>query len=198
MNWCEINLARDLIYSSRKRQRVYWMMILYLCAAGCLLAITAGIATQRVLEGFDFHRQALRIEQRFSNTHPSASSMPSYAEDLNQILLSDQNAIEALGQALPEQLHTTLPLIVAILSCPDNGTLHKLSFSQETSQGSSELVFSIRVPLAQRSPPSFIQQWNNDKTLSRQFSSITPVTTHREKIGGEDVLIMSYKAVFRE
>lgn len=198
MNWCEINLARDLVYSARKRKRIYWMMIFYLCAAGGLLTITAGFATQRILEGFDYHKLAVRIQQSFTDANPYSSSMPAYAENLNLNLQKNQRAVKALDRALPDKLHTALPLIVSVLNQSDNGVLHRLSFSPTSGTGPHELAFSIRVPASQQSPPEIVQNWQNDEILRRQFSSITPATTHREKIGGKEVLIMSYKAVFRE
>lgn len=198
MRWCEIDLAHDLVYSRKNRCAIYRSMLLYLVAATGLLALVAGRATTDVKDGLELHRRSQRIQKEFRADHPSASSMQNYAEQMKQTLLKNKQRIESVNTALPDKIQTMLPLMVSLINQPGGSKLHKLKFTQQNRDRNPELEFSIRIPAAQRGAADFLQQWKTDELLARQFTTITPANTQRGKIGSGDILIMSYKATFKE
>ena len=198
MSWCDIDLARDLVCSPKTRRRIYWGMLLYLVAATGLLVLTANRATSDIKDGMELHRRALLIQNGFRATHPSATSMRNYAEQMKQTLLKNKQRIESVNTALPDKVQTMLPLMVSLINQPGGSQLHKLKFTQQNRIGDPELEFSIRIPAAQRGAADFLQRWKTDELLADQFTTITPANTQRGKIGAGDILIMSYKATFKE
>lgn len=198
MNWCTINLACDMVCPTGKRRTIYWLMIFYLFSAGLLIAVTAGVATRRIQEGFKFQRRALYIQQVFNQNNSATASMPEVAENLKTALGAGTKDVQAVQNAQPGKIQTMLPLLIALLDQTNGEILHKLVFSQQSEYAGPELEFSIRVPAAPHSQPDFIQRWKDDPFLSQQFSSITPVTTRLGQVGNSEVQIMSYKVVFME
>ena len=85
--------------------------------------------------------------------------------------------------------------MISLIKHPNAGKLYKLAFIQQVKNADSELDFSICTSAAQQSAR---QQWQKDDLLTPEFSAIIPVTTKRGRVEKKDVLIMSYKAAFRE
>ena len=198
MNWCEINLARDHVVSSKRRHRIYWLMMLYLfVTAGLLVAATAG-ASSKIRNGLALHRRAQQIEKQFDAASPNSASMRDHGDELKRTLLRNETQLAEISAALPDRIQSVLPLIISIINQPGSSKLHKLSFTQQTRGGSPELEFSILVPAAQRDAADFLQRWKRDPLLARQFETITPSTTKRGTINQGEVLIMSYKANFKD
>ena len=198
MNWYNINLASHRICPAAKRRQIYGGMLLYLSASIILLALTASHATTQVKEGIISRQRARNIQQNFKNTHPSSISMRDYADLLKQIIQSNIAQTAYLNQALPNRVHTVLPLMVSLINQPDQSQLHKLNFKQQPDQGGTELDFSIRVPTTQRDEVSFLNNWKNNDRLTQQLEAIIPSTTQRGAIGKQEIFIMSYKAKLKE
>jgi len=117
---------------------------------------------------------------------------------MKQTLLKNKQRIESVNTALPDKVQTMLPLMISLINQPGGSQLHKLKFTQQNRIGDPELEFSIRIPAAQRGAADFLQRWKTDELLADQFTTITPANTQRGKIGAGDILIMSYKATFKE
>ncbi|MBC8206073.1 MAG: hypothetical protein ISR84_00055 [Kiritimatiellales bacterium] len=198
MNWCEINLARDQVVSSKRRHRIYWMMMLYLLImTGLLITATAG-ASSKIRNGLALHRRAQQIEKQFETASPNSPSMLTYAEELRRTLLRNETQLAEINAALPDRIQSVLPLIISVINQPGNSELYKLSFTQQTREKKPELEFSILVPAGQRDAADFLQRWKRDPLLARQFETITPSTTKRGTMGQGEVLIMSYRAGFKD
>ncbi len=195
MNWIEINLARDLVYPAKKRRILYRGMIAYLFVMIILLALTAGKASVDIREGLVFRQRAAQIQKRFATRYPQERSLRDCATRLKNKLLKNETEATAISEALPEKVRTMLPLMVSLINQPNAGTLYKLSFIQKLKNTHSDFEFSICTSAAQQNAR---QLWQKDALLSRQFSAIVPTTTKRGRVDKRDVLIMSYKAVFRE
>ena len=198
MNWCEINLARDLVYSTDKRRRVYRLLILYLVCCTVLLAFTARTASLRIIEGLKFQKQAILTQQKFNLTQLQNVSMPYYANQLQATLKSQKAEAASIRQALPDNLKTMLPLLVTLLKQSDGSELDKIDFSQQNEYSDPTLEFSISIPATLQSHPDILTRWKQDPVLQAQLDAITPVTTKQKQHGTSKIQIMSCKATFKE
>ena len=125
--------------------------------------------------------------------------MLKYASRLRTQIDDSAQQIRSLQDALPAGVYSALPLLTVLVNQSDGSTLRKLTFIQENGKRPM-LEFSIAVPVRGRKTPvsALLQSWQKDPELTKQFSSITPTTTLRGESKDEDVLIMNYRALFRE
>jgi hypothetical protein len=195
----EINLSDGLVLPARKRRVIYRLMLFYLLVTGGLLAVSCGKASADIQEALHYRYRTRRIQQQFHRLHPGAGSMPEYADRLKTQIETCTQQAGAIRAALPVSIHTVLPLLNLPARQTDGSTLYKLAFIQKT-DNRPEFEFSIAVPTGgQKSPGSvYLQNWQKNPELAKCFSSITPATTVRGKIGNDDVFIMNYRVSFKE
>lgn len=198
MNHRTINLARNLVYSSETRRRVYRLMMLYLSCCIVLLSVLSNIATRCIQQGLTFRKHAREIQREFERENSSEQPLPSYAKDLKIKMGRHLKELEAIHRALPATIHTCLPLLVALAHQADGGELHTVRFLQQDEFKHPALEFSIRLPNSSNAQPDLIQTWQTNPVLKQQFAAITPTNTQRDQIGNSPVLIMSYRATFNE
>lgn len=199
MKLLDINLAKDLILPARKRYLVYRVMLIYLALAVCVLAITCGKASSDIREALGYRHRAGLIRQQFRQLYPAEDSMPEYADRLQVQVTDCIQQVRVLREALPACIYTAVPMLNALVNQSDGSTLRKLSFIQENNR-QPVLEFSIAVPVRGRKSPVSVslQNWQKNPELTKQFATITPTTTLRGESKDEDVLIMNYRAAFKE
>ncbi|MFA6172526.1 MAG: hypothetical protein WC701_02475 [Kiritimatiellales bacterium] len=195
----EINLAGNLILPARKRCLVYRAMLVYLLAAGGLLAVSCGKAISDVREALGYRHRARLIQQQFRSSHPGDSTMLQHADRLQKQIEACTQQANAIQTALPDDIRTVLPVLNFLVRQADRSALYKLTFIQKDDKHPA-LEFSIAVPARGRKSPGpvFLQNWQQNPELANCFSAITPATTIRGKSGDEDVFIMNYRASFKE
>lgn len=199
MDRLEINLAKDLILSARTRRLIYRVMLVYLLLAGWVLTLACGKASSDILKALACRHSTSLIQQQFLRGHPGENSMLKYASRLQTQIDDSTQQARSLREALPAGIYSALPLLTVLVNQSDGSTLRKLTFLQEKGKRPM-LEFSIVVPIRGRKSPvsGVLQNWQKDSELTKQFSSITPTTTLRGESKDEDVLIMNYRAFFRE
>lgn len=198
MTKCNINLARGIIYPKTRRIILHWTMLAYLCIAGIVLVFTIIGAVDNIKRAAEFHKVTEEIQNRFKKEHPDKTSLTDYAAELNTILLENSAEITAIDNALPDKVQTMLPLLISLVSQPDRSEIYNLVFIQQLKSKKPSLEFSLYLPIAEKSSPVFLSEWQNDTQLIKQFKDITPVTTKRGRVNNHNVSIMSYLAEFRE
>lgn len=199
MKLLDINLARDLILPARKRRLIYRAMLIYLSLAVCVLALTCGKASSDIYEALGYRHRAGLIRQQFRQIYPGQDSIPEYADRL-QVRVNDCiQQVRGIREALPACIYTAVPMLNALVNQSDGSTLRKLAFIQENNR-QPVLEFSIAVPVKGRKSPVSVslQNWQKNPELTKQFATITPTTTLRGESKDEDVLIMNYRATFKE
>jgi hypothetical protein len=199
MNRLEINLANDLIMPARKRRLIYRALLVYLLLAGGVLAVTCGKASSDIREALVSRHRAGIIQQQFQRLHPGERSMLQYADRLQAQVNDCTQQARTLREALPASIHSALPILTVLVNQTDGSTLRKLTFIQESGKRPL-LEFSIAVPVQGRKSPAsvLLQNWQKNPELTKQFAVITPTTALRGEPKDEDMLIMNYRATFKE
>jgi hypothetical protein len=199
MKQFEINLANDLVLPARKRRLIYRAMLAYLLLAGGLLAVSCGKAFLDIRETLSYRHRARLIQQQFRSLHPGIDSMPQYADRLQKQIEECTQQAGAIRNALPADIRTVLPLLNVLVNQTDGSALYKLTLIQKN-DSRPVFEFSIAMPTRGRKCPGpvFLQNWQKNPELAKQFAAITPATTIRGKSGNEDVFIMNYRVSFKE
>jgi hypothetical protein len=199
MNWCDINLARDLICPPKRRILLHWIMVFYLIAAFFVLLLSVFSASKNIKNGMDFLRQTSEIKSRFESNYPNEQSLGDYAPALKTELKSDAAEARSISDALPDNLQTMLPLISSLVNQPDDSQIYNLSFVQQAKNSQRpSLEFSLYLPISAKSSPRFLSEWQKKRELTQRFADIIPVTTKRGWVNNSSVSIMSYKVEFEE
>lgn len=200
MSMGNVNLAKKLVLPARERRLVYRWMLVYLLVCLILLPVVAYRASVKIRDGLQSGRQAVMILERFRKETPDRGGMMSYANTLRASLERDAEHAAAVSAAIPHTAHSVLPLLDLILHQNGENILNRLAFEQEDRNKRPSLEYSLSLPEAKArdASASMLRNWRADQTLARQFSAIVPIITERGRVGSQDVLVMRYRAVFRE
>jgi hypothetical protein len=196
----DINLAKKAVWSAKERRIIYKWMLVYLLVCLLLLPVVAYRASVKIRDGIAASHQVQNIQQRFRQEHPDQGSMLIYANALRDSLGRDAAHAAAVSAAFPHTAHSMLPLLDLILHQNGDSMINRLAFEQEDRNRRSSLEFSLALPesSARADSTTLLRNWRGDPTLVRQFSAIVPINTERGNVMGQDMMMMRYRAIFRE
>jgi hypothetical protein len=199
MNLCNINLGRDFILSAVQRRRIYRLMQIYLtlCAPVLCLATYASFLNLQQASLIRNKDRALCAQFSFAGEGPH--TLRNYADRLKNRIDSRASQAKAVRDALPPATRTVLPLLAFIINQSDAGTaLERISLTPGHN-GLPALEFSLILSGdTKKNGQNFFRDWQKNSELAAAFSSITPVTTRRSEAGQAGIVVVNYRAIFKE
>lgn len=199
MSMGDLNLAKELVWSARKRSVVYRLMLFYLLASSVLLPLLARRAVVKICDGASYHRQSRVIQKRFENEYPGQGAPPVCAEGLSETMKQNVKKAAAINQAAPSVTRSIVPVLELLLRQRENGQISQMLFTQENKNKKAEMDLSLIVPARSGGDsPAFLRNWRNDPQAVKQIATVVPVTTERGSIMDQDVLTMKYKLTFKD
>lgn len=197
---CNINLAKGIIWSRKKRLLAYRLLLVYLFIMLLLLIAVSALSAQKVIGGLQYFNQSRDLDQAFARTRPGDPSLHKYAEALKKQLEWNTARVESISEALPPVLHSPLPAFVLLANQSDKYSLHRLAFSQQTGQEPVRLSLDLITPQEQAavSARAFQELWTRDPELSRQFPEIKQLQVRRVTLAEGPMQITQYEAADRD
>ncbi len=180
----------------------YRAVLTYLLIMAFLLAAVTVQAIEKVRAGTTFYSRSHTVQQSFAKQYPENPDLIDHAQNLKKQIDRDTARIASISEALPESVHSVLPVLVLLANQPDKGMLHKLAFTQQSAKNPMKLSFDLMVPeaTARNGSPSqaFVQKWKKDPLLAEYFSELKPVRSRRETQDGKPVFITQYEAMDKD
>jgi hypothetical protein len=199
---CNINLAEEIIWPRWKRLMAYRIILVYLLVMAVVLVAVMLRAVGKVSDGIAFYSESRAVQKTFAKQYPGTPDLLDHAQKLKEQLDRNAARIAAIGEALPESVHSVLPALVLLANHSDKSTLQKLAFSQQSPKKPMMLSFDLVVPesAARNGSPSqsFVLKWKKDPILTEHFSELKPVRSRRETLRGKPVYITQYKATNKD
>lgn len=198
MNRVDINLGRTLMLKPATRCVLCRMIRLHLVVMAALLGLSLFFAYTSGVKAAHGYRDLASRRQQFQLKHPGVRSMQDYADGLRGEIVRYTALAGTVRDALPDTVHTTLPLLEMMTNLPDGTRLQRLSMRQGGRRPAS-LEFSILVDSAGGAAAEQVarQAGSLFPDPERHYASITPVRTSMERMGNRDVYLITYRVALR-
>lgn len=166
-----VNLAKGVVADAARRRKQYFAMIVYFGLCGALM-IEGGLRiSQRQTRASEARVEVARMEESFKATHPSASGLKSYVDELVVRLSSQKRKILALKRELPDEVPLAQVLFYLMKPVPATGKLLSFDYNKESRcvDVACQLLVGEQGTL---SPNALLQEWRSDEELFGYVSEI--------------------------
>lgn len=187
-----LNLIRDRVPSAQTRRRHYWLMIGYLAVSGVLLAITTGMATQRLLAAAHLRTERAQLEAGFRNEHPTGDSIQEFYRDILDQLGRQKGMLQAVDARLRGDLRFAAMLRSLAQSLPSGVSLRSISVNPENKSIQVELLSMNADGERASSPSDLLARWNQDAAIASQVREWTYKGSQSEGGQGRNDRVMRF------
>lgn len=199
MSRCDVNLGRDFILPSDKRRRIYRAMQFYLTVCIPLFGAAVYASFLNIREADACRDSSRTAGMQIDRSLNGMSGLLHYADQLRTQVEENARQSQAIRDSLPSATHTILPLMAFVINRSGRSDILNRMSLTHGKDGSPTLEFSLVLPGDRKNPgQNFLRDWQADPALAASFSSITPVTTRLGDSESEGMVIVNYRAVFKE
>ncbi|MBT3296746.1 MAG: hypothetical protein HN919_22320 [Verrucomicrobia bacterium] len=190
----EINLLKNRAISAPMRKAMFWGVSLYLVLCIAALAWLANRGTHRLIRAARLQDEISKQEAQFQRTHHRSQDILEFARRARSRLEMDAQSLETIDELIRNRvslvniisaLTAPLPLGVDLLDLKLNSKDEHITFSVVIPEGRAE---------QQISGGRLTSVWNADETLQFRLERIRAVSTKRDRLQGDAVVVMQFSA----
>jgi hypothetical protein len=190
----EVNLAKNRAISAPMRKAMFWGVSLYLSLCIAALAWLANHGTHRLIQVAQLRDDIGKQEAVFQRTHHRSQDILEFARRARTRLEMDAQSLETIDKLIRNRV--SLVNIISALTAPLPLGVDLLNFKLDSKD--EQIMFSVVIPegrTEQRiSGGRLTSIWNADETLQFRLERIRAVSTKRDRLQGDAVVVMQFSA----